>query len=76
MDLGNYDMGGYKPGASLLKRVLWHFVNATVFHSWLLPWSYMKCALLRAFGATIGKVVVTKPRTNIKYGSIRISQRI
>jgi len=67
MDLGNYDMGGYRPGASLPKRVLWYFVNATVFHSWLLPWSSMKCALLKAFGATIGKGVVIKPRINIKY---------
>lgn len=67
MNLGNYNMGGYRPGAGLPKRILWYIINATTFRSWLLPWSSVKCALLRAFGSTIGKSVIIKPRVNIKY---------
>jgi len=66
-NLGNYDMGGYHPGAGLPKRLLWYSVNALIFHSWWFPGSSLKCALLRTFGARIGRQVVLKPRINIKY---------
>jgi len=67
VDLGAYDNRGYNPGAGLLKRGLWYVVNAMVFHSWLLPHSPTKSAILRWFGATVGAGAVIKPRVNIKY---------
>ena len=67
MNLADYDRRGYYPGAGVLKRVAWYAVNALLFDSWLLPLSRPKCALLRLFGARVGRGVVIKPRVNIKY---------
>lgn len=52
-----------------LWRAAWYLVNATVFQGallGLLP-SQLKAALLRAFGAKVGRGFVCKPRVNIKY---------
>ena len=67
MRLYDYDRRGYRPGAGLLKRAAWYAVNALLFDSWLLPLSAPKRALLRLFGARVGRGVVLKPRLNIKY---------
>lgn len=66
-DLAAFDNAWYKPGAGLLKRSLWYWVNALLFNSWLLPSYRAKAWLLRRFGARIGSGVVIKPRVNIKY---------
>ncbi len=52
-----------------LWRAAWYLVNATVFESTLLGLvpSAAKAALLRAFGARIGRGFVCKPRVTIKY---------
>jgi len=45
----------------------WHLLKCLLFLS-PLPWpSWLKCALLRLFGATIGKRVCIKPRVNIHF---------
>jgi putative colanic acid biosynthesis acetyltransferase WcaF len=52
-----------------LWRGAWYLVNATVFQGallGLLP-SRLKAALLRGFGAKVGRGFVCKPRVNIKY---------
>ncbi len=67
VDLSKYNKKNYKPGAGLFKRCLWYLINAIVLNSWFFPSSALKCAVLRAFGATIGTGVVIKPRVNIKY---------
>ena len=67
VDLSRFDNHWYHPGAGLAKRLAWYVVNAVVFHSWLLPWSWAKRGLLRLFGARVGAGVVIKPRVNIKY---------
>ncbi len=67
VNLANYDNRGYDPGAGTLKRVIWYVVNAILFHSWLFPGSGLKCAVLRLFGARVGRSVRIKPRVNIKY---------
>lgn len=67
VNLANYDNRGYKPGAGVLKRILWYWMNAVLFHSWLFPASGLKCLILRLFGASVGKHVRIKPRVNIKY---------
>lgn len=67
VDFATFTQAGWTPGAGLLKRLAWYVVNAVCFDSWLLPVSGLKCALLRAFGARVGRHVVIKPRVNIKY---------
>ena len=66
-DLSKFDNSWYKPGANVIKRFLWYFVNVLVFKSSLFPVSRFKVLLLRWFGATVGKKVNIKPSVNIKY---------
>lgn len=66
-DLSVYTTGNYSTGAGVVKRTLWYFVNIVFFISPLIPVSSLKTALLRLFGAKIGKGVVIKPAVNIKY---------
>jgi putative colanic acid biosynthesis acetyltransferase WcaF len=60
-NLSAYSNYPYHPGGSVLKRVLWYYVNALLFKSSWLPVSNFKVAVLRMFGAKIGKGVVIKP---------------
>ena len=48
-------------------RVVWHFVNALLFESSLNPSSSLKIALLKLFGAKVGRRVIIKPGVNIKH---------
>jgi len=54
-------------GASKPKQILWYFVNILFFKNPFVIISSIKVALLKAFGASIGKGVVVKPVVNIKY---------
>ncbi len=65
-DLSTYDKRGYHPGP-FWKRFLWYGANALFLKCSLNPFSGMKVALLRLFGARVGKGVVIKPCVNIKY---------
>jgi putative colanic acid biosynthesis acetyltransferase WcaF len=53
--------------ASRLKQVTWYFVNILFFKNPLVVLSSLKTALLRLFGAKLGKAVVIKPAVNIKF---------
>lgn len=66
-DLEAYNNYPYHPGGNVLKRVLWHYVSGFVFKTSLFPFYGIKAALLRLFGAKIGKQVEIKPCVNIKY---------
>lgn len=66
-DLKKYDNSDYNPGANIIKRVIWYFVNIVVFRTGLFPISSLKVLLLRLFGARIGKKVNIKPFVNIKF---------
>ena len=66
-DLSAYNNSPYNPGGTMLKRVLWYYVNAIFFKSRLFPFHRLKNALLRLFGASIGNGVEIKPCVNIKY---------
>lgn len=66
-DLELYNNYPYHPGGSVFKRILWHYINGFVFKTSLFPVYGLKNALLRAFGAKIGKQVEIKPNVNIKY---------
>jgi putative colanic acid biosynthesis acetyltransferase WcaF len=70
-EIAGVDLAGYAapviPGnRSVLWRVGWHVVSALAFQSALVLPSRCKAALLRAFGARIGKGLVIKPRVTIK----------
>lgn len=53
-------------GARFLKRTIWFLVNAWFLQNPANPSSRLKIALLRLFGAKIGKGVIIKPSANIK----------
>jgi putative colanic acid biosynthesis acetyltransferase WcaF len=67
IDLESYNNYPYHPGGSMLKRVLWHYISGFIFKTSLFPIYGIKVALLRLFGAKIGKQVEIKPCVNIKY---------
>lgn len=62
-----YDNQWYKPGAGKIKLLLWYVINVLFFINPLNPISSVKVALLKAFGAKVGKGVVIKPGVNIKF---------
>jgi len=64
--LNSYSNNWYQPG-SLFKRSLWLFVNAVFFNHGLAVFNGLKIALLRLFGARVGKGVLLKPSVSIKY---------
>jgi len=66
-NLSIYNNYPFNPGGNAFKRLLWHYVNAVVFKTALLPVSGIKVFLLRLFGAKIGANVMIKPSVNIKY---------
>jgi putative colanic acid biosynthesis acetyltransferase WcaF len=66
-NLQSYNNRPYHPGGSAVKRLLWHYVNGFVFKTSLFPVYGIKAALLRAFGAKVGKGVAIKTNINIKY---------
>lgn len=65
--LAGYTTGGYDPGRGAFTRLLWYYVSLLVFEGGWLPASAPKRALLRLFGAKIGRGVVIKPQVRIKY---------
>ena len=66
-DLSEFNNDWYRPGAGFPKRLLWYFVELIFLRSGIFPFSGLKVALLRSFGARIGKGVVIKPQVSIKY---------
>jgi putative colanic acid biosynthesis acetyltransferase WcaF len=54
-------------GAPYLKRICWYYVNIFFFKNAYNSSSGLKSALLKAFGAKIGRGLVIKPSVNIKY---------
>jgi len=65
--LSEFDNAWYSPGRPFLVRALWLALNR-VFLQTSVPWpSRAKAALLRAFGARVGRGVVVKPHVSVKY---------
>ena len=67
IDLGTYDNGWYSPGRSNLWRAAWLFVGLPLFRAPLLPFSGLRVALLRLFGARVGRRVVIHSEVVVKY---------
>lgn len=65
-NLSRFNNDWYEPGAGIIKRTVWFFVNA-IFFSTHFPINFLKIFLLKFFGAKLGKNVIIKPRVNIKY---------
>jgi putative colanic acid biosynthesis acetyltransferase WcaF len=59
--------GGYHPGRPFVVRALWLVVEALVLLNPVVVSYPLKRALLRLFGATIGKGVLIKPGVHVKY---------
>lgn len=66
VELARFSTGDYNPGRPFWVRALWFLVNARVLQNPANPSSAIKKAVLRAFGAKIGKGVFLKPGINIK----------
>lgn len=67
VDFSKFDNSTYyKHKASVLKRTLWYFTNVLFFINPLFPFRSVKPAILRMFGAKIGKHCVIHPGVNIK----------
>ena len=66
VELGKFDGSDFKKGARFLKTTLWYFVNALVVRASWNPFMGIKVALLRTFGAKIGKGLVIKNNVIIK----------
>ena len=65
--LDGYKAHGFDRGASRVMEGLWLLVRWAIFLT-PLPWpSALKCALLRWFGATVGRGVVIRGNVNITF---------
>ena len=62
-----FDKGQFSPSAGRLKIAIWYLCNLVCFNSGLLPFSNVLVAMLRLFGAKIGRDVRIKPGIYIKY---------
>ena len=67
VDLSRFTNTDFPKGAGAVKMTLWYFTNAFFFLNPLFPFRSPKPALLRLFGARVGKGVVVHPGVNIKY---------
>jgi putative colanic acid biosynthesis acetyltransferase WcaF len=65
-DLSGFTGAGYDVGRSKWVQALWLIVQTTVFMRWWLP-ATMRVALLRAFGASVGKNVLIRHRVRIHW---------
>ena len=66
MHLDMFNSSNFERGASVFKQAIWFSLNGVLLSSWL-PGSSWRRALLRAFGAKIGKGVILKPGIRVKF---------
>ena len=67
MDLSRYDNSDFDRGAPHWREAVWMLVRGVFFQTWL-PWpSAWRVALLRAFGARVGRGVVIRANVNVSF---------
>lgn len=66
-DLSSFTTGNFEKGAGFIKQTLWYFTNALFVRASWNPFMGVKIALLKAFGAKIGKGLVIKNNVCIKF---------
>lgn len=66
VDLGGFSTGNFDKGAGRWKIMLWYLVNALAVRASWNPLMGLKIALLRMFGAKIGKGLVIKNEVRVK----------
>jgi putative colanic acid biosynthesis acetyltransferase WcaF len=67
VDLSIYTVGRFDRGASKFREAIWLLVSLFLFRLCPFSLSALKCAVLRAFGAKIGRGVVIKPQVKITF---------
>lgn len=67
VDLSTFENRAYEPGRGFVVQSLWFFLGLPLLRSSWIPSSGFRVALLRAFGAKVGKGCVIKPRVRVKY---------
>jgi putative colanic acid biosynthesis acetyltransferase WcaF len=66
MQLDKFDNSGFDRGRPRWVEALWRILEGLLFQSWL-PGSGWRVALLRLFGAEMGKGVVIKAHVRVKF---------
>ena len=67
VDLSKFSTRSFDRGAGPLKEGLWILASQFLFRLCPFKLSGLKCAVLRAFGAKVGRGVVIKPRVTITF---------
>ncbi|NET71659.1 MAG: colanic acid biosynthesis acetyltransferase WcaF [Sphaerospermopsis sp. SIO1G2] len=67
VDLSKYNQSGFDRGRPGLYVLLWWLVQAIAFPLTPHPLNNIRCAILRLFGASIGKSVVIRPTARFTY---------
>ncbi len=67
VDLSGYSTGAFERGAGKIKECLWLFISLILFRFCPFSFSALKRAVLRVFGARIGRGVVIKPQVKITF---------
>lgn len=67
VNLGGFDNSWFSTGAPRWKVLAWYVANLLLLRNRFCISSGLKAAVLRAFGAEVGRGVVIKPGVNIKY---------
>jgi len=65
--LDTFSTGNFDKGAGIIKQTLWYFVNSLLVRASWNPFMGIKIALLKLFGAKIGKGLIIKNNVCIKF---------